>query len=35
MDKSQFIGRDYLKLADFSPDELLYMVEVLHGRSVC
>ncbi len=28
MDKSQFIGRDYLKLADFSPDELLYMVEV-------
>jgi ornithine carbamoyltransferase len=28
MDKSQFIGRDYLKLADFSPDELLYMLDV-------
>jgi ornithine carbamoyltransferase len=28
MDKSQFIGRDYLKLADFTPDELLYMVDV-------
>ena len=28
MEKSQFIGRDYLKLADFTPDELLYMVDV-------
>ena len=28
MDKSQFIGRDFLKLADFSPDELLYMIDV-------
>ena len=28
MDKSQFIGRDFLKLADFTPDEVLYMIEV-------
>jgi ornithine carbamoyltransferase len=28
MEKSQFIGRDYLKLADYTPDELLYMVDV-------
>lgn len=28
MEKSKFIGRDFLKLADFSPDEVLYMVEV-------
>jgi len=28
MNKSQFIGRDFLKLADFTPDELLYMVDV-------
>lgn len=28
MDKSSFIGRDYLKLADFTPDEVLYMLDV-------
>ena len=28
MDKSQFVGRDYLKLADYSPDEVLFMVDV-------
>ncbi len=28
MDKSQFIGRDFLKLADFTPDEVLYMLDV-------
>jgi ornithine carbamoyltransferase len=28
MDKSQFVGRDFLKLADFAPDEVLYMIDV-------
>jgi ornithine carbamoyltransferase len=28
MDKSQFTGRDFLKLADFTPDEVLYMLDV-------
>jgi ornithine carbamoyltransferase len=28
MNKSQFVGRDFLKLADFSPEEVLYMIEV-------
>ncbi len=28
MDKSQFIGRDFLKLADFAPDEVLHMIDV-------
>jgi ornithine carbamoyltransferase len=28
MDKSQFIGRDFLKIADFTPDELVYMLDV-------
>jgi ornithine carbamoyltransferase len=28
MDKTQFIGRDFLKLSDFAPDELFYMLEV-------
>jgi ornithine carbamoyltransferase len=28
VDKSRFAGRDYLKLADYSPDEVLYMVDV-------
>lgn len=28
MDKTQFIGRDFLKLADFTPDELLYLIDV-------
>jgi len=28
MNKNEFIGRDFLKLADFTPDEVLYMLEV-------
>lgn len=35
MDKSRFSGRDFLKLADFTPDEVLYMLDVsadLKGR---
>jgi len=28
MDKAQFIGRDFLKLADFSPDKVLHMLDV-------
>jgi ornithine carbamoyltransferase len=28
MDKTQFIGRDFLKIADYTSDELLYMIEV-------
>ena len=28
MDKSQFIGRDFLKIADFTPDEIVYMLDV-------
>jgi ornithine carbamoyltransferase len=28
MDKSQFVGRDFLKLADFSPDEILFMLDI-------
>jgi len=28
MDKTQFIGRDFLKLADYAPDEVLYMIDV-------
>ncbi len=28
MDKSQFVGRDYLKLADYSPDEVLFMLDI-------
>jgi ornithine carbamoyltransferase len=28
MDKSRFIGRDFLKLADFTPDEVLTMLDV-------
>jgi ornithine carbamoyltransferase len=28
VDKSQFVGRDYLKLADFSPDEIQFMLDV-------
>jgi ornithine carbamoyltransferase len=28
MEKSQFVGRDFLKIADFSPDEIIYMLDV-------
>jgi ornithine carbamoyltransferase len=28
MDKSQFIGRDFLKIADYTPDEIVYMLDV-------
>lgn len=28
MDKSQFIGRDLMKLADYAPDEVVYMIDV-------
>jgi ornithine carbamoyltransferase len=28
MDKSRFIGRDFLKLSDFTPDKVLYMIDV-------
>ena len=28
MEKGKFVGRYFLKLADFTPDEVLYMVEV-------
>jgi len=28
MEKTEFIGRDFLKLSDFTPDEVLHMVEV-------
>jgi len=28
MDKSNFMGRDFLKLADFTPDEVMFMVDV-------
>jgi ornithine carbamoyltransferase len=28
MDKSEFVGRDFLKLADFTPDEVLTMLDV-------
>lgn len=28
MDKSQFVGRDFLKIADFTPDEIVYMLDV-------
>lgn len=28
MDKSNFMGRDFLKLADFTPDEVIFMVDV-------
>jgi ornithine carbamoyltransferase len=28
MDKSQFVGRDFLKLSDFTPDEVLTMLDV-------
>jgi ornithine carbamoyltransferase len=28
MDKSQFVGRDFLRLADFTPDEVVYMIDV-------
>jgi ornithine carbamoyltransferase len=28
MNKSQFIGRDFLKIADFYPDEIVYMLDV-------
>lgn len=28
MDKTPFIGRDFLKLADYAPDEVLYMLDI-------